>query len=1237
MTVYRTLFLGFALLSGLACLAADEKTPPGEREIWRIDFEKVQKVEELKTLSWGKNHAQLVKREQGGGTCLEISMLKAGTLCALDLRMSITIVPHLVLAFDHREEIVGEGEGTYHGMSFYSKGKQAFWHKDRFGAEWRHVEIPLTQLEGRFGTEMVAGLILDRIQLYGRSKDQKKRGDNPCVMKVRFDNIRLFTNPAALAIQSGKSYTCHNNPPLLDWRGETAPGTRLQYSMDERFLDDTTTMVTLSSPRPYYVPQTPLTPGAWYFRRCRSDDSLERWTRIEKLVIPDQTHGYRVPPFDPSALRKRPRPRLLARIRPDGEPVAEAERRQLVKHAERMRKQGVPEHPGPWKKDDPRWPHWIDWYGKVAGQVTSRTGSRLVKAARAAILTRDPTAIAASKELLLAACAWDPKGGSSARRGDLQAASLLKGMVWCYDACEETLSDAEREEVHEILRVRILQFYTRISPFRINPAQNHPWKKNTVVAEAALVLIGEFPEAEEWLDVTIRNFCYRILPSMGFQGENQEGISYWSYGVNMLANFADLLLLMADLDLYDHPWLRQTCRFPIYLTPPNAYAISFADNSPRGNVYSVGPAATGLAGLLGARSKDPYALWYANRADRETGFRAPADLPQSIFYPFIGYSLFHTCLSEGLESVDVGMRSGPYHAGHQHDDNNGFVIHAYGDKLAIDGGYYDWYGSPHFKAYSQKTLAHNTLLVNGKNQARGTDGVTTSFLDSPSFGYTLGDAGSNPKIYENQLRRFDRRLIFLKPGFVIVHDLVESAGEPVTLDWLLHSHTDKAFSADSATRTFTIERPKARLLGRFLAPAALNLRVEKSFKIGPQKPRESVFLPESEVQPEWTMFARPQAAEKTEEFLAVMQVQRAEDSTAPAVVKPLDGPDLRGCEIAAPYGVYTFVSRKLGTSAGVAALGGLETDGTCAAVLLDGDGAVYSAFVIDATVLRFRGRTLLESDTRRNWALDDGQAPETVDGVLLVDGERVEMEGRRHRLPSGDLSTWWATVSSSERRPCDLKVHGWTGARPPRVRLGRQTLTGTELTVPLSDKTSCLTVTGCGSFEKITLAPRRFTIVPAETLTGKVLFSAADIVIDTDNPMPSAQSSTKGKVMKKVGALGSSAFCCIDGPVQWAEWTFEVKTAGEFEMLVRGTSEHEVIERQIRIDGVPAPAPDTSVRMVGTGGWCRETDDWQWSLVKAAKGKQFSVKLDPGTHTLRWEFVVGSQNIDQFVLRRLRP
>ena len=1219
-------FVAAAFLLGSQAMLA-EITP---REIWRFDFEDGV-LPGTDAFGYGKDLAPaVVPRAGGDGKCLELAATKPVVFAALDLKQPTTIEKNLILAFDHREELPEGFAGAYLGMTFFADGKQIFWHSDVFSSEWRHVELPLATLKPDFGVEMKDGLVIDRIQLYARSKDRKARSDNPALLKVWFDNLRLYVGDPSQSALAGKPYTCHNNPPLFDWRGPTEPGQRLQYSPDPAFHKDRTTVVTLASSRPFFVPETPLDPGVWYFRREVSSDLFEGWGNIQELTVPEQTHSYRPPKLDFARLAAKPRPRLLPRLRPGGEPVSDTERQSLVRQAQGYLKQGVPEHPGPYVKGDPRWANWIDWYGEVADRTTARYGTNLERTAKAAMLTGDEATIAAAKTLLLAACDWDPKGGSDARHGDLQAASLLKGMVWCYDACESSLSPEEKERVLGILQERVLQFYRPISPFRINPAQNHPWKKNTIVAESALVLIGVLPEAEEWLDVSLQNFAYRILPSMGFDGENQEGIMYWAYGVDMLANFGDLMRFVAGVDVYDHPWLARTCRFPMYLAPPSAYAISFADNSSRGNVSAVGPYGTALVGRLASRARDPYGLWYAGLSEDGLSPRPPADISQSAIYPYIGYAIFNTCVSEGLENVAVGMRCGRFDAGHQHDDLNGFSIHAYGEKLAVDGGYYDWYGSPHFKSYSITTFAHNTLLVDGKPQKRMANGELAAHLDSPGFGYAFGDA-SAPEVYHGLLKRFERRLLFLKPGFVIVQDVTEAADQPVRLDWLIHSHTKDAFPADRASGTFEIATERASLAGRFLEPQGLHLAVTKSFDVVPQKPRASVDLPWSEVQPEWTLTATNGRQEAVGQFLAALEIRRAGEKEAE--IERLSGAGCLGCRIRTDYGTYLVLARQPDATGGMAAEG-LATDGDMGAVLLDADGRVVNAFAAHATWLDYMGRRVFRAAAKRDWALDEGRKPVENRGTLILAGKRIGMEARTHALPSGDITTWWANIRLPERARCRVAVEGWTGARPPRIRLNNKLLTDPETT--LGSESACVVVTGSGRFDRLAVEPRQYRILPALPLPKDTVPGADDIVIDADDPGPAKADGAQAKVMDKVAATGGKAYCCIDGPVQWAEWEFDVPADGTFQVLVRGASEAAAADREVRIDGVPFPAPDTAVRMPGTGGWCRTQDDWGWTQLANPAGEPATVTLKKGTHTLRWAYVEGSQNIDVFALRPVR-
>jgi hypothetical protein len=390
--------------------------------------------------------------------------------------------------------------------------------------------------------------------------------------------------------------------------------------------------------------------------------------------------------------------------------------------------------------------------------------------------------------------------------------------------------------------------------------------------------------------------------------------------------------------------------------------VSFADTGmPNHGVR--GPAETQIVRKLALRTADPYALWYSGERQPVAGLvpKAPTDLPQSIHYRHIGTVIFNTSLTDGLEGATVALHSGRYWAGHQHPDQNHFVINAYGEKLAIDGGYYDWYGSPHFKAYSMTTLAHNTLLVDGHGQAackQGADGRIVRYLDSPGYGYTVGDA-SNPLIYDGKLKEFERRLLFIKPGFVLIHDRVASPG-PARFDWLLHGIAP--IDIDSQQQSFTIPGKAASLRGRFLAPAAARLEMKTGFPAEPVNRYSTNPVPRDKYYPEWILYATPARPAAREEFLAAMQIQRLGPSPDPAaVIESCSAEKSRGLKISYGAAIHWVVFRS--NASGPIRVGQLATDGQLAAIELAADNTVRRALAIQATYLDWGGKRILRSSS----------------------------------------------------------------------------------------------------------------------------------------------------------------------------------------------------------------------------------------------------------------------------------
>jgi hypothetical protein len=144
----------------------------------------------------------------------------------------------------------------------------------------------------------------------------------------------------------------------------------------------------------------------------------------------------------------------------------------------------------------------------------------------------------------------------------------------------------------------------------------------------------------------------------------------------------------------------------------------------------------------------------------------------------------------GFEQVKNGEpNAGRLGAGHDHPDQNSFILYAGGEFLATDNG----------TEFPKRTASHNTILVDGKGQIgegkRYLDqthpefwesvGYIREFLSNENYDFILGDATA---CYEDALglTKFERRVLFRKPDDFIVYDTLV-ATSPKRFDWILRN------------------------------------------------------------------------------------------------------------------------------------------------------------------------------------------------------------------------------------------------------------------------------------------------------------------------------------------------------------------------------------------------------------------------------------------------------------------
>ncbi|MCD6378487.1 MAG: heparinase II/III family protein, partial [Planctomycetes bacterium] len=209
-----------------------------------------------------------------------------------------------------------------------------------------------------------------------------------------------------------------------------------------------------------------------------------------------------------------------------------------------------------------------------------------------------------------------------------------------------------------------------------------------------------------------------------FVGGQAEGFSYndWGYA-RPLALTCEMWRAATGQDLFKNSsFFRGQSVWHAYGLRPDTGTFARSEDCPSG--FKPGANLKTFMHLLATRLNDPLAEWlaekykwkYVQNGWREILWRNPKlqakspkqlNLPLAGCFPKLGHVYFRTAWGDKSAAFAL-FQCGPFYAGHQHLDNNTFVIHRSGS-LAIDSGTND-YGS-HRGNYYCRTIAHNGVLV----------------------------------------------------------------------------------------------------------------------------------------------------------------------------------------------------------------------------------------------------------------------------------------------------------------------------------------------------------------------------------------------------------------------------------------------------------------------------------------------------------------------------------------------
>ena len=1128
------------------------------------------------------------------GTALAVTTTTAGKYCALTLPDEMTVAAGRAVCFEYRVEAQAEkDQPAYVGISFEGAANKHFFMKKPVAKEWTPVVLSLENLSSTEGEVFSQGDVIRNFRIYARNAEAVPAG----AVKLFVRNVVFVFDPALATGQPDRiSYSAY---PLFDWKTMAgAQQYRVEYSDNPDFpAARTKTMVRSVN---YALPDEALTPGIWYYRATALPQN--KVVRRGSVKVPERRHIYRVEEPDFAAFGTIPHPRLkrLAVFNLAHDPT-------ILPGARKALQLTLPPDGEPFREGaDPAIPTRIDWLRVYGGRIGD-VGKAMTRIGQAALATGDKQLIAKARELAVAvAREWDPNKASHRRYQDLAAINLLMGLGFCYDAAYAEMNEAERQDVNAALMERGRQFWKFINPFVGNEAQNHSWDNTQAFAFAAVAADGDPEERAIWFDYALKLYAYRFLPSLGFDGENNEGLAYWRFGFNLIMRYLDLVRQTAGINLYALDYVRKTTAFGLYSAPLAGYEMSFGDNGTP-NHHGIWTYSRSFCRKLAIETEYPEILWYASVPSYgELEATVPLRMPQSVTYPHIGVSFFNTFLPDARENVALGFHSGKYFAGHQHADQNSFSINAYGDKLVVDGGYYDWWGSKHFHSYAVTTRAHNTLLVNGQGQAVRTpdaDGTTTMFADFPSFGYVAGDAG-NPKIYGGKLIRFEREIVFVKPDAVITLDRVAAPEQGAVFSYLLHAQGNKPTVAPDGG--FSIRRNFARLDGRMLTPAPVV--VEAAYETPPNDMWSSDLLEFHEK--EWII----RADFKDGEFLAAMEISRAGEDPERQFIR-------RESDTALGVSAEDLLVVFNRAASGRFELDTLVSDGRAAAVRLDADGEVIGAMMVGGTFLEYQGEPLCRLEKTGNWSLPEAQPLSVAvrNDLLTLNGKPLPAE--LYSVTGGDGRVTHL-LSAKTALPHDgfLAVDANGGAYilgcENRRYVGRAPRTNW---VEKGDY--LLSFSTSGGVEP---APIHLTLTPGKPLPATVLpasFQLPEHAVRLEAETPSEYEGEELYLIGRPFVSGGKFGFRFHQSDQLLRWRFKLERPGRYRILIRSAGVEPAVREIARNDELPV-----AVALEATGGDGRKENHWRW--MELPGGMEFKA----GEQTLEMRFNRGISALDVLVL-----
>lgn len=568
-----------------------------------------------------------------------------------------------------------------------------------------------------------------------------------------------------------------------------------------------------------HCPSRVFPPGtfSWRYRGTDARGQTTNWSQPRTFTIPPTAAAMPMPPRE-ELLGRIPadhprlfiRPEDVSRLRQLARGPLQQRFQQLVKSCDKLLNEPPP------TAEPPTYPpgtvshseQWREiWWGNRLYTINALESAATLAFTR--LLSGNEEYGQLARRILMDCAKWDPKGATGYRYNDEAGMPYAYHFSRTYTLVYDLLTEAEREQCRQIMKVRGDEMYKHLCPRHLwQPYASHSNRAWHFLGEIGIAFHGEVEGADDWAWFAA-NVFFNVYPVWSDDdGGWHEGSSYWSSYLSRFTWWADIMRATFGIDAYQKPFFATCGDYAMYLMPPGKVGGGFGDLTNVRQARSNVP----LMSIFAAQGQNEYWQWYVEQmgGPEDTGgyvgfirgtmpkvqARAPVDLPASKLFRGTGQAMMNTTLRDANEDVQIVFKSSPFGTqSHGYEANNSFLLWAYGQRLLIHTGYRDIYGSDHHRNWMWSTRSVNNITVDGQGQlphSPACRGEITFFKTTPWADAVIGEAGecyrtsADSEDESRLLDRFTRAILFVKPDLIVIFDRLD-ARKPSTFEYWLHA------------------------------------------------------------------------------------------------------------------------------------------------------------------------------------------------------------------------------------------------------------------------------------------------------------------------------------------------------------------------------------------------------------------------------------------------------------------